>query len=153
MTVTLRPCRPPSDQPQSADRLTDRLPVAWLPVLPPQTAAEGKEGQGPAGRGAGAAGAQPQRGQRLQAPPPHQRPRCHRGLSDIRAEDWGKCRIYFCMRLQMEIRQCINPIGHVVWHCFFSPWPLVVTMSLRTTNHILGQTEPTTRPTNLEFHF
>lgn len=97
----------PSDQLRPAHLLIVWLPVARLPVLPPQTTAEGKGGPRQAGRRTGDGGTQPHRGQRLQTS--QQRPHCCGGLERRDwAEDRDNFRIYFCMCLQNEHQQSIH---------------------------------------------
>lgn len=117
MTLTIHLCSP-SDQPRPADLLIGRLPVAVLPVLPPQTAAEGKGGQRQEGQRSGDAGAQPHRGQRPQTP---QQRLCRRGGLDnnmTQLRIWGNCRVYFCTCLQKSTSSLLIHI-HIVWHWFF----------------------------------
>lgn len=58
----------PLDQPWPADLLIGRVPVARLPLLPPQATCEREGGQRQAGGWSGDAGTKPQRGQRPQTP-------------------------------------------------------------------------------------
>lgn len=110
----------PTDQPRPAHLLVGWLPVARLPVLPPQTASEGKGGQRQAGGRTGDAGAHRHRVQRLQTS--QQRRRCCGSLElhdgDV---DSGNCRNYFCTCLQSEHQQFTHPhIYNLFWYfqCF-----------------------------------
>lgn len=77
----------PPDQPGPDPLLIGWFPVAGLPVLPPQAAAEGKGGQRPEGGPTGDAGPQQRRDQRPQTS--QQRRRCRGGVKRLRVDGWG----------------------------------------------------------------
>lgn len=125
---------PPSDQSRPAHLLAERLPVAGLPVLPPQKPDEGKGGPGQTGSWTGDGGPQPQWGQWLQAS--QQWPECCGGLDQHNGTE-GHCKIFVLMCLFLvlctfyseqidSVRLKVPCDLRTIKHLFFSLFILVL---------------------------